>query len=100
VLPLSRALASPPARSSLTFVLTDVPIPFLNHVLPMTLVLVWNSSMFFDEDGDLGHEFYKETKWGIERVFHGLLPQGVIHLDCPAISPHVKTVILPNHTNA
>lgn len=57
------------------------------------------SSMFFDADGDLGHEFYEETVGGtLKRVLEGLVPQGMLALDCPAISPHVRAVILPNHT--
>jgi len=58
------------------------------------------SSMFFDADGDLGHEFYEETVGGLRRVLEGLVPQGLIPLECPAISPHVRAVILPNHTLA
>ena len=55
--------------------------------------------MFFDADGDLGHEFYEETVGGtLKRVLEGLVPQGMLALDCPAISPHVRAVILPNHT--
>uniref|UniRef100_A0A2K5RNS3 Tumor suppressor 2, mitochondrial calcium regulator n=1 Tax=Cebus imitator TaxID=2715852 RepID=A0A2K5RNS3_CEBIM len=50
-------------------------------------------SMFYDEDGDLAHEFYGETvvtKNGQKRaklrpVHKNLIPQGIVKLDSP---PH------------
>ena len=48
--------------------------------------------MFYDEDGDLAHEFYEETivtKSGqkrakLRRVPENLIPQGTVKLDPPA----------------
>ena len=50
-------------------------------------------SMFYDEDGDLAHEFYEEiivTKNGqkrakLRRVHKNLIPQGTMKLDSPRI---------------
>ncbi len=42
------------------------------------------SSMYFDEDGDLAHEFYQEARvvsksgvvrWSMKRIFNNLTPQ-------------------------
>lgn len=50
-------------------------------------------SMYFDEDGDLAHEFYEETivtkngrkRAKLKRVHKNLRPQGTIKLDHPCI---------------
>ena len=55
-------------------------------------VFTHRSSMFYDEDGDLAHEFYEETivtKSGqkrakLRRVHENLIPQGTVKLDPPA----------------
>ena len=33
------------------------------------------SSLLFDKDGDLAHEFYDVTKKGLRRITEGLVPQ-------------------------
>lgn len=33
------------------------------------------SSMFFDADGDLAHEFYEEVVGGLRQLTEGLIPQ-------------------------
>ncbi|XP_059966043.1 tumor suppressor candidate 2 isoform X1 [Mesoplodon densirostris] len=51
------------------------------------------SSMFYDEDGDLAHEFYEETivtkngqkRAKLRRVHKNLIPQGIVKLDPPRI---------------
>uniref|UniRef100_A0A8C1QK92 Tumor suppressor 2, mitochondrial calcium regulator a n=1 Tax=Cyprinus carpio TaxID=7962 RepID=A0A8C1QK92_CYPCA len=51
------------------------------------------SSLYFDEDGDLAHEFYEETvvtkngrkKAKLKRIQKNLIPQGIIKLDHPRI---------------
>lgn len=50
-------------------------------------------SMYFDEDGDLAHEFYEETivtkngrkRAKLKRIHKNLRPQGTIKLDHPCI---------------
>uniref|UniRef100_A0A8C1KDX3 Tumor suppressor 2, mitochondrial calcium regulator a n=1 Tax=Cyprinus carpio TaxID=7962 RepID=A0A8C1KDX3_CYPCA len=50
-------------------------------------------SLYFDEDGDLAHEFYEETvvtkngrkKAKLKRIQKNLIPQGIIKLDHPRI---------------
>lgn len=52
-----------------------------------------HSSMFYDEDGDLAHEFYEETivtkngqkRAKLRRVHKNLIPQGIVKLDPPRI---------------
>lgn len=47
--------------------------------------------MFYDEDGDLAHEFYEETivtkngqkRAKLRRVHKNLIPQGTVKLDPP-----------------
>uniref|UniRef100_A0A8C2EM87 Tumor suppressor 2, mitochondrial calcium regulator a n=1 Tax=Cyprinus carpio TaxID=7962 RepID=A0A8C2EM87_CYPCA len=51
------------------------------------------SSLYFDEDGDLAHEFYEETvvtkngrkKAKLKKIQKNLIPQGIIKLDHPRI---------------
>ncbi|XP_008317814.1 tumor suppressor candidate 2-like [Cynoglossus semilaevis] len=58
------------------------------------------SSLFYDEDGDLAHEFYEETvvtkngrkKFKLRRIQKNLIPQGIIKLDLPCI--HVDFPII------
>lgn len=60
------------------------------------VIMYRQGSMYFDEDGDLAHEFYVEVKEGrkskMRRVYNNLRPQGTIklqfprlHSDCPVI---------------
>lgn len=48
-------------------------------------------SMYFDEDGDLAHEFYEEFKnkrgrRKMRRVDRGLRPQGEVKYSCPRLN--------------
>ncbi|KAK1796378.1 hypothetical protein P4O66_009430 [Electrophorus voltai] len=51
------------------------------------------SSLYYDEDGDLAHEFYEETvvtkngrkKAKLKRIQKNLIPQGIVKLDHPRI---------------
>ncbi|XP_070559561.1 tumor suppressor candidate 2-like [Ptychodera flava] len=62
-------------------------------------VLTRTSSMYFDEDGDLAHEFYEETagksrrRTHMKRIYRNLTPQGVIEYDIPKLHPNIPTVI-------
>uniref|UniRef100_A0A9J7Y2U2 Tumor suppressor 2, mitochondrial calcium regulator b n=1 Tax=Cyprinus carpio carpio TaxID=630221 RepID=A0A9J7Y2U2_CYPCA len=59
------------------------------------------SSLYFDEDGDLAHEFYEETvvtkngrkKAKLKRIHKNLIPQGIIKLDHPCIHVDFPVVI-------
>lgn len=63
-------------------------------------VFTRRSSLYFDEDGDLAHEFYEETvvtkngrkKSKLKRIQKNLIPQGIIKLDHPCI--HVDFPII------
>lgn len=56
-------------------------------------VFTRRSSLYFDEDGDLAHEFYEETvvtkngrkRAKLKRIQKNLIPQGIIKLDHPRI---------------
>lgn len=56
-------------------------------------VFTRRGSMFYDEDGDLAHEFYEETivtkngqkRAKLRRVHKNLIPQGIVKLDPPRI---------------
>ncbi|XP_022602482.1 tumor suppressor candidate 2 [Seriola dumerili] len=56
-------------------------------------VFTRRSSLYYDEDGDLAHEFYEETvvtkngrkKSKLKRIQKNLIPQGIIKLDHPCI---------------
>ncbi|XP_032746271.1 tumor suppressor candidate 2-like [Rattus rattus] len=56
-------------------------------------VFTRRGSMYYDEDGDLAHEFYEETiitkngqkKSNLKRVRNNLIPQGIVKLDRPQI---------------
>ncbi|XP_068109081.1 tumor suppressor candidate 2 [Hyperolius riggenbachi] len=58
-------------------------------------------SMFFDEDGDLAHEFYEETivtkngrkRVKLKRIHKNLRPQGTIKLDHPCIHVDFPVVL-------
>lgn len=64
-------------------------------------VFTRRSSMFFDEDGDLAHEFYEETivtkngrkKAKLKRIHKNLTPQGIIKLDHPCIHVDFPVVL-------
>ncbi|XP_061583330.1 tumor suppressor 2, mitochondrial calcium regulator a [Cololabis saira] len=56
-------------------------------------VFTRRSSLYYDEDGDLAHEFYEETvvtkngrkKAKLKRIQKNLIPQGTVKLDHPCI---------------
>ena len=55
-------------------------------------VIFASSSMYFDEDGDLAHEFYEEVrpskkgkKFFMKKVTRRLLPQGLVDLPHPRL---------------
>ncbi|KAM4721493.1 tumor suppressor candidate 2 [Rhinophrynus dorsalis] len=58
-------------------------------------------SMYFDEDGDLAHEFYEETivtkngrkRAKLKRIHKNLRPQGTIRLDHPCIHVDFPVVL-------
>eukprot|EP00035_Acanthoeca_spectabilis_P024867 m.455739 g.455739 ORF g.455739 m.455739 type:complete len:107 (-) comp20929_c0_seq1:1009-1329(-) len=68
----------------------DVVIPNNQIVFVRTR----RSSMYYDADGDLAHEFYEEVMGGLRRLTEGLTPQGLVVLSNPTISPACRTVIL------
>ncbi|XP_060925073.1 tumor suppressor 2, mitochondrial calcium regulator b [Limanda limanda] len=59
------------------------------------------SSLFFDEDGDLAHEFYEETivtkngrkRAKLKRIQKNLTAQGIIKLDHPCIHVDFPVVL-------
>ncbi|XP_028825497.1 tumor suppressor 2, mitochondrial calcium regulator b [Denticeps clupeoides] len=64
-------------------------------------VFTRRSSLYFDEDGDLAHEFYEETvvtkngrkKAKLKRIQKNLIPQGIIKLDHPCLHVDFPIVI-------
>lgn len=56
-------------------------------------VFTRRSSLYYDEDGDLAHEFYEETvvtkngrkRSKLKRIQKNLIPQGIVKLDHPRI---------------
>ncbi|XP_043934582.1 tumor suppressor candidate 2 [Protopterus annectens] len=64
-------------------------------------VFTRRSSMYFDEDGDLAHEFYEETvvskngrkKAKLKRIHKNLTPQGMIRLTHPRIHVDFPVVL-------
>ncbi|KAH3880114.1 tumor suppressor candidate 2-like [Dreissena polymorpha] len=55
------------------------------------------SSMFFDQDGDLAHEFYIEVKHGhkyiLKKSTENLVPEGEVELSHPRFNVDFPTVI-------
>ncbi|GFR57400.1 tumor suppressor candidate 2 [Elysia marginata] len=65
-------------------------------------------SMYFDEDGDLAHEFYcevtdrKTNKVVMRRVLHNLVPQGDVDLPHPRLHGDLPVIVfdttnMPGH---
>ncbi|XP_030061354.1 tumor suppressor candidate 2 [Microcaecilia unicolor] len=58
-------------------------------------------SMYYDEDGDLAHEFYEETiitrngrkRAKLKRIYRNLIPQGIVKLEHPRIHVDFPVVI-------
>lgn len=57
-------------------------------------------SMYFDEDGDVAHEFFEETnpmKRGVKatmrRIFNNLTPQGEVKLPFPCLNVDFPIII-------
>nr|XP_025961146.1 tumor suppressor candidate 2 [Dromaius novaehollandiae] len=59
------------------------------------------SSMYYDEDGDLAHEFYEETivtkngrkRAKLKRIHKNLIPQGIVKLEHPRIHVDFPVII-------
>uniref|UniRef100_A0A8C3XVJ9 Tumor suppressor 2, mitochondrial calcium regulator n=1 Tax=Chelydra serpentina TaxID=8475 RepID=A0A8C3XVJ9_CHESE len=63
--------------------------------------LFWWLSMYYDEDGDLAHEFYEETivtkngrkRAKLKRIHKNLIPQGIVKLEHPRIHVDFPVII-------
>lgn len=87
-----------PFTNSVDCSCTDHPQSIVQSKFPV-IVISRKGSMFFDEDGDLAHEFYVEVppsrkgcKATMKKVLHNLIPQGEVahqfprlHVDFPII---------------
>lgn len=67
---------------------------------PGPIVLSRQGSMFFDEDGDLAHEFYVEelpakrgSKAKMKRVVNNLKPQGEVAYTCPRLHSDFPVIL-------
>ncbi|XP_046716484.1 tumor suppressor 2, mitochondrial calcium regulator a isoform X1 [Silurus meridionalis] len=77
------------------------PFVFTRRRLLRRNVLCACSSLYFDEDGDLAHEFYEETvvtkngrkKAKLKRIHKNLVPQGIVKLDHPRIHVDFPVII-------
>ncbi|XP_006631114.1 tumor suppressor 2, mitochondrial calcium regulator b [Lepisosteus oculatus] len=64
-------------------------------------VFTRRSSLYYDEDGDLAHEFYEETivtkngrkRAKLKRIQKNLIPQGIVKLDHPRIHVDFPVVL-------
>ncbi|XP_061113530.1 tumor suppressor 2, mitochondrial calcium regulator a [Conger conger] len=64
-------------------------------------VFTRKSSLYYDEDGDLAHEFYEETvvtkngrkRAKLKRIQKNLIPQGIVKLDHPRIHVDFPVVL-------
>ncbi|KAJ7998431.1 hypothetical protein DPEC_G00204860 [Dallia pectoralis] len=60
---------------------------------PTPFIFTRRSSLYYDEDGDLAHEFYEETvvtkdgrkRSKLKRIQKNLIPQGIVKLNHPQI---------------
>lgn len=64
------------------------------------LLIFFSSSMYFDEDGDLAHEFYEEVrpskkgkKSYMKKITRRLLPQGMVDLPHPRLHVDFPVVL-------
>ncbi|XP_014808965.1 PREDICTED: tumor suppressor candidate 2, partial [Calidris pugnax] len=68
---------------------------------PTRLPSPLGSSMYYDEDGDLAHEFYEETivtkngrkRAKLKRIHKNLVPQGIVKLEHPRIHVDFPVII-------
>ncbi|XP_039590129.1 tumor suppressor candidate 2 [Passer montanus] len=68
---------------------------------PRRLPSPLGSSMYYDEDGDLAHEFYEETivtkngrkRAKLKRIHKNLIPQGIVKLEHPRIHVDFPVII-------
>ncbi|XP_042309352.1 tumor suppressor candidate 2 [Sceloporus undulatus] len=64
-------------------------------------VFTRRGSMYYDEDGDLAHEFYEETivtkngrkRAKLKRIHKNLIPQGIVKLEHPRIHVDFPVII-------
>ncbi|MEE6519342.1 hypothetical protein FKM82_031090 [Ascaphus truei] len=90
--PFSSAGAETPGSCEQSLSRTRKATPF---------IFTRGGSMYFDEDGDLAHEFYEETivtkngrkRAKLRRIHKNLRPQGTIRLDHPCIHVDFPVVI-------
>ncbi|XP_028855138.1 tumor suppressor 2, mitochondrial calcium regulator a [Denticeps clupeoides] len=68
---------------------------------PTRLIFTRRSSLYYDEDGDLAHEFYEETvvtkngrkRAKLKRIQKNLIPQGIVRLDHPRLHFDLPVVL-------
>uniref|UniRef100_A0A8C4N804 Tumor suppressor 2, mitochondrial calcium regulator n=1 Tax=Eptatretus burgeri TaxID=7764 RepID=A0A8C4N804_EPTBU len=68
---------------------------------PSPFVLYRRGSMYFDDDGDLAHEFYEEgiefingtRRATLKRIQFNLIPQGIVHLEHPRLHVDLPVVL-------
>ncbi|XP_010559933.1 PREDICTED: tumor suppressor candidate 2 [Haliaeetus leucocephalus] len=73
----------------------------VGRLLPSQLPFPLGSSMYYDEDGDLAHEFYEETivtkngrkRAKLKRIHKNLIPQGIVKLEHPRIHVDFPVII-------
>ncbi|XP_045619175.1 tumor suppressor candidate 2 [Procambarus clarkii] len=68
--------------------------------LATPFVYTRRGSMYFDEDGDIAHEFYEEVpplrrgvKATMKRIFTNLTPQGEVRLPFPCLNVDFPIVL-------
>ncbi|CAH3126072.1 unnamed protein product [Pocillopora meandrina] len=73
---------------------------YVFHCQSNRVFFLSHSSMYFDEDGDLAHEFYEEVKpnkkgkkYSMKKVTRRLLPQGLVDLPYPRLNVDFPVVM-------
>lgn len=75
------------------------PLERVTKLSTSPVVLTRQGSMFFDEDGDLAHEFYVEvlpkrgSKARMERVNKNLVPQGEVSYPSPRLHADYPVIL-------
>ncbi|XP_046682988.1 tumor suppressor candidate 2-like [Homalodisca vitripennis] len=71
-----------------------------SKIIAGPMVLSRQGSMFFDEDGDLAHEFYEEvrpnkkgSKAKMKRIQTNLVPQGEVPYQCPRLHSDYPVIL-------